>query len=95
MFASLCLPMACKRSRYVVDSDEEDMVAAMIAYADYTERCKLVCESVQRQCEEALNCYVKLRGGLSNGFPCWRLVFVACMKWVFGLNALVKHSPCC
>jgi hypothetical protein len=55
-----------KRSRYGVDSDEEDMVAAMIAYADYTERCKLVCESVQRQVEEALNCYVKLRGGLSN-----------------------------
>jgi len=55
-----------KRSRYGVDSDEEDMVAAMIAYADYTERCKLVCESVQRQVEEALNYYVKLRGGLSN-----------------------------
>ena len=65
LFASLCLPMA-KRSRNGVDSDEEDMVAAMIAYADYTERCKLVCESVQRQVEEALNCYVKLRGGLSN-----------------------------
>jgi hypothetical protein len=48
-----------KRAREVEDEDEEDMVAALIAYADYTERCKFVCESVQRQCEEALNCYLK------------------------------------
>ena len=55
-----------KRARDVEDEAEEDMVAAMIAYADYTERCKFVCETVQRQCEEALNLYLKQRGGETN-----------------------------
>ena len=55
-----------KRARVVEDEDDEEMVAAMIAYADYAQRCKFVCETVQRQCEDALNCYVMQRGGMEN-----------------------------
>jgi hypothetical protein len=55
-----------KRPRDVEDKAEEDMIAAIIAYSDFTERCKCACEMVQRQCEEALNLYVKARGGETN-----------------------------
>jgi hypothetical protein len=46
--------------------EEEEMAAVLIAYTDYVERCKAHCAEVQGACEEAIDMYVKARGGVKN-----------------------------
>jgi hypothetical protein len=72
--------MTCfKRARVDEEEEEEEMVAVLIAYTDYVERCKAICSHVQGAAEAAIDAYVKSRGGEKN-------------MWVFAIPS-VQFDP--
>ena len=53
-----------KRAREVEDDDEEEMVAAIVAYCDHVAQHQHHFAKLQASCEAVIHCYVKHRGGM-------------------------------